>query len=142
MFLGVAVSHQAQTYTYLLTLVLMSTVLVISGIYFWKNRRQNAPFLWCYGPLIFMTVGILLVMGEPFKNGVVAACTVAMGPEYEKYGLQPLVEHALDFIFLPVFSSTMLWRAAVVGYGFILLANGLQLGAFDGFLEEGQKGQE
>lgn len=92
---------------------------LLAGISLWKNRRTGEGFLQCYGPILLQQAGMLLLLIEPSKNVVLCLCRVAARPEYKAYKLMPLVERALDFVFMPAFSQTQLWRYSMLGFALI-----------------------
>lgn len=117
--MGAAVSQRVLSVSYFVTFFGLLIASLLAGISLWKNRRTGEGFWPCYGPLLLQQAGMFLLLIEPSKNVVLCLCRVAARPEYEAYKLMPLVERALDFVFLPAFAQKQLWRYSVLGFALI-----------------------
>eukprot|EP00440_Ansanella_granifera_P050029 gb/GFBE01054223.1/.p1 GENE.gb/GFBE01054223.1/~~gb/GFBE01054223.1/.p1 ORF type:complete len:139 (+),score=29.67 gb/GFBE01054223.1/:1-417(+) len=126
MLLGVVVSQQMCAYTYSLTFGALLAVSIFAGLELWRSRRRDASLWLCYGPLLLQQLGMMLLMLQPMKNMVVTACRIAAEPEYDGYHLMPLVERALDLVFLPMFAERLLWDYTVLGIALIACSSTLQ----------------
>lgn len=124
--MGLMVSKEALTYSYIFTFAVLLAVMTNVCQYFYVHQPQRSSCWGRWGPFVLQCLASLLLLLSPLKNLVVNVCMQS----FRQNGFDPTIEAVLDVAYKPFFGTRPMQVYTSVAYVFMFWGTALQVDAW------------